>query len=219
MEDKAMWLKIYIFTILMIIFLTLLWYWRELQREKSKIANRAKLDKKEPLFARIEIQEKMEETAEAANDFDEKNAAVANNDQVLPQEVVQLEIRAYPDQPYMGYELLQALLAAGFRYGEMNVFNRYDEEGKRVLFSLGVSSPTHSFELSTMGGFSCSGLVMYMSLDGSGSGLLRVFDLMLDTATQLIEDLGGELLDEKQNPVNEEIIAEWQGRIRASEGK
>lgn len=215
MEEGAMWLKIYVFIILMIIFLTLLWYFRELRREKAKLKSNAKIDKKEPLFERIEIEQKAEFSA---IDFNEPKAMpTPSYDQILPEESIKLEIRAYPDQPYMGYELLQSLLAAGFRYGEMNVFNRYDEEGKRVLFSLGVSSPTHSFELSTMGGFSCSGLIVSMPLEGRD--LLRIFDLMLNTSAQLIEDLGGELLDEQQNPVNDEIVAAWRSRLKVFEGK
>ena len=210
-----MWLKIYVFVILVVIFLTLLWYFRELRREKAKLKGNAKINKKEPLFERIEIEQ---EAKIPAIDFDEsKSIPTSSHDRALPEENIKLEIRAYPDQPYMGYELLQALLAAGFRYGEMNVFNRYDEEGKRILFSLGVSSPTHSFELSTMGGFSCSGLVVSMPLEGRD--LLRIFDLMLNTSTQLIEDLGGELLDEQQNPVNDEIVAAWRSRLKVFEGK
>lgn len=214
MEEGVMWLKIYVVVILMIIALTLLWYFRELRREKAKISAGGKFSKREPLFERIEIGQ---EVKEPADDFTEPKAPLTSHVQALPGETINLEIRAYPDQPYMGYELLQALLAAGFRYGEMNVFNRYDEEGKRVLFSLGVSSPTHSFELSTMGGFSCSGLIVSMPLEGRD--LLRIFDLMLNTSAQLIEDLGGELLDEQQNPVNDEIVTAWRSRIKVFEGK
>lgn len=210
-----MWLKIYVFVILMIIFLTLLWYFRELRREKAKLKDNAKVDKKEPLFARIEIEPQAETPT---IDLNEPNTTLTNHDHSTSfGETIKLEIRAYPDQPYMGYELLQALLASGFRYGEMNVFNLYDEESKRLLFSLSVSSPTHSFELSTMGGFSCSGLMMAMPLEGRD--LSRIFDLMLNTAAQLIEDLGGELLDEQQNPINDEIVAAWRSRIKVFEGK
>lgn len=207
-----MWLKIYIFVILMIVFLTLVWYWRELQREKNTIKKNDGFKRREPMVEVVKFERKPVEDLRK-----EQAPVVASNEPVLMPETIKLEIRAYPDQPYMGYELLQSLLAAGFRYGEMNVFNRYDEDNKRILFSLGVSSPTHSFELSTMGGFSCSGLIVSMSLEGGN--LLRVFNLMLDTATQLIEDLGGELLDEKQYPVNDEVVAQWQERIKVFEGK
>ena len=209
-----MWLKIYVFVILMVIVLTLLWYFRELRREKAKISAGEKFSKKEPLFERIEIEQ---EVKEPVIDFNEPKTTLTSHNRALSGESIKLEIRAYPDQPYMGYELLQSLLAAGFRYGEMNVFNRYDEEGKCILFSLGVSSPTHSFELSTMGGFSCSGLIVSMPLEGRD--LSRIFDLMLNTSAQLIEDLGGELLDEQQNPVNDEIVTAWGSKIKVFEGK
>jgi FtsZ-interacting cell division protein ZipA len=40
---------------------------------------------------------------------------------------------------------------------------------------------------------------------------------MLETAGQLIEDLGGELLDEQQLPVNDESIKHWHEKIRVFE--
>ena len=207
-----MWLKIYIAVILLIVIVTLLWYWRELQHEKKLLKDErsGKFTKKEPFLEMLE-EKKIDP------DFGTLSSITKGSESTLSPEVIKLEMRAYPDQPYMGYELLQALLSAGFRYGEMNVFNRYAEDGKTILFSLGVSSPTHSFELSTMGGFSCSGLVMTMTLEGSN--LSRILDLMLNTATELAEDLGGELLDENQSPLNDEIIKQWRDRIRVFEVK
>ena len=214
-----MWLKVYIGAILMIVALTLLWYWRELQREKDRLHREKtdKIDKREPFLEMPPIEEPVEAAPINLPRSEAPRVPASAKPSEASNGVIVIEMRSHPDQPYMGYELLQALLAAGFRYGEMNVFNRYGEDGKRVLFSLGVASPTHSFELSTMGGFSCSGLIISMPLNGGH--LLRVLDLMLNTADQLVEDLGGELLDEKQNLINTEIVEQWRKRIMVAEGK
>ena len=42
---------------------------------------------------------------------------------VTPREFIVLTLLAKPDLPYTGYELLQALLAVGLRFGKMNVFS------------------------------------------------------------------------------------------------
>jgi len=220
-----MWLKIYIAVILLIVILTLLWYWRALKREKMLLKNErnGKIDKKEPVLEIVKFEEDDSEFNPFDNLVNERHEIKSQSktqplsSPLPPLELIRLEIRAYPDQPYMGYELLQALLAAGFRYAEMNVFNRYAEDGKTALFSLSVSSPTHSFELSTMGGFSCSGLIMTMPL--TCNHLSRILDLMINTASELLEDLGGELLDEKQNPIDNEMIKQWKDRIRVFESK
>jgi len=212
-----MWLKIYVLAVITVVVLTILWYRRELRREKSQlnVAKSSTMDRREPHLNITPVEEKQEAFMSPSVMADVSTSVMIDVPKNAAPETIRMEIRAYPDQPYMGYELLQSLLAANFRYGEMNVFNRYAADGKQVLFSLSVASSNHSFELSTMGGFSCSGLIMTMPL--AGRGARGVFDLMLETAGQLIEDLGGELLDEQQLPVNDESIKHWHEKIRVFE--
>lgn len=119
----------------------------------------------------------------------------------LPEHIV-LHIQAETDRPYMGYELLQSLLAAGMRYGDMKIFHRHEKKIGRgpVLFSLACATEPGSFDLPKMGGFSCTGLVLFMT-PKKNKDPLKAFELMLEAADHLITDLGGQVLNERREPL------------------
>jgi len=130
-----------------------------------------------------------------------------------------MQIRANPGRPYMGYELLQVILETGFRFGKMNLFHRHQNtngEGP-VLFSLASATKEGTFELNSMGGVSCPGVILFMHL-GNKKKLMQIFDLMLDVARQFVEDLGGEILDEKQRPLDATVINNWRQKIAIADG-
>jgi cell division protein ZipA len=122
-----------------------------------------------------------------------------------------------PEHPYTGYELLQALLSSGLRYGKMNIFHRYEDANGRgnILFSLASAKEPGTFELSKMGGFSTSGLTLFMRISAVKDPLVA-FEIMQDTALQLIEDLDGEICDEKRQPITEEKIIQWREHVQVA---
>ncbi len=144
---------------------------------------------------------------------EQQDPAVANKPAYDPNIIV-LQIQAFPDKPYMGYELLQTLLSVGLRFGEMNIFHRYESEegGGSVWFSIAAATPEGSFTIDDMGAFQCVGLVMFMRLD-SKQKLMARFDLMLDVARQLVEELGGEICDDLHQPINAAVIRRLREKI------
>src|SRR3990167_6942283 len=62
---------------------------------------------------------------------------------------ISLHVMAPREYPYNGYELLQALLTNGLRYGDRNIFHRHETKtGRgRVLFSLASVNKPGTFEL------------------------------------------------------------------------
>ena len=140
------------------------------------------------------------------------------NRAIHSEEIIVLMLLARRDRPYVGYELLQALLSAGLRFGKMNIFHRYHQtaQGSGILFSLASAVEPGTFEMSKMGGFSSAGLTLFMRTSDSEDPLLT-FDLMLETAKQLVEDLGGEVYDGKREPLTEEKIAELRMRLLSLE--
>jgi hypothetical protein len=59
-----------------------------------------------------------------------------------------------------------------------------------------------------------------MRLDNKKKKLMSCFDLMLDTARQIVEDLGGELYDELERPVDGTVIKSWRekfGRLKGGD--
>ena len=113
---------------------------------------------------------------------------------------------------YVGYELMQALLSAGLRYGSHNIFHYHEEigEGEKILFSLASAVEPGTFELSQMGSITCPGLTLFMEYSSnSETNPLNRLTLMLDTARQLSEDLGGQLFTDKLKPLTEHDIKRW----------
>lgn len=122
-------------------------------------------------------------------------------------EHVVLYIMAPKNMDYNGYELLQALLANSFRYGDRNIFHRYETTtGRgRILFSLASVNKPGTFELTKMGSFTCPGLVLFLLLKNV-SDPLAAFDMMLESAHQLTEDLGGEIWDQDKKLLTKDKI-------------
>lgn len=127
--------------------------------------------------------------------------------------LIVLQIDAFSGKPYMGYELHQALLSSGLRFGEMGLFYRYQYEDKgNVLFSLAAATADGSFVMEKIGSFKCNGLLLFMRLEPKKK-LMTSFDLMLDTARQLVEELGGEIYDDLHQPINAGVIKGLRERI------
>lgn len=125
-------------------------------------------------------------------------------------DLIVININANVEHPYSGYELLQAILASGMRYGRMNIFHRYEDANGRgtLLFSLASAVKPGIFELTKMGSFSTPGLTLFLRVSALKLPL-TAFETLLETAQQLVDDLGGELLDEQRLPLSEEKITEW----------
>ncbi len=155
-----------------------------------------------------------EKTSINQNEIKAKNNSEALS--LFPQDLIIFNLLANKDRPYAGYELLQALLAAGLRYGKMQIFHRYQQlnGGGPIIFSMASMVEPGTFELSKMGGFACLGLTMFMRVSQQDN-LSESFDLLADTAHQLIDDLGGEICDEQRQVLTDEKIAEIHDRVAA----
>jgi len=137
-----------------------------------------------------------------------KTVSSRREDKSLPKYIA-IHVAAEQDQPFSGYELLQSLLSSGLRYGKMNIFHRHEQKtGQgRVLFSVASMTKPGTFDLPSMGGFSCVGLTLfflpYESPDPRSS-----MELMWETANQLMQDLGGRLLNERHEPMSQSQFTE-----------
>ncbi len=132
-----------------------------------------------------------------------------------PVPIIAINILATGADQFVGYELLQAILSSGMRFGSMNIFHRYEQlNGKgNTLFSLVSATEPGTFDLSDIGGFACKGLTLFLHLDNTPN-LSSNFELMLGTARQLAQDLGGELFDEQRQPLTDQTIRHYRERIR-----
>lgn len=182
-------------------------------------ANRA-LDTQIDPVSEIEEDEFSDSNTDQADkkiDMDETYVKPANNP-LFPNDLIALMLRSHPDRLYAGYELLQALLSAGLRFGKMNIFHRYEQlnSSGRLLFSLASAAEPGTFEIPKMGGFSCPGLMLFMRVS-TQRDLSATFELLIDTAKQLVDDLGGEIWDDQRQPLSDEKIAAWRSKINIYE--
>ncbi|GEM_PF-2107947 len=106
-----------------------------------------------------------------------------------PEDLLMIYLMAPTDCPFLGYELIQALLAANLRHGTLNLFHRFDEAGN-ILFSVAQTTQNGGFDLDKMGGITCRGLILFMPKTAAA-----YLDQLSETAYQLAEDLGGQLED------------------------
>ncbi len=132
-----------------------------------------------------------------------------------PQDFIVIRVIADPEQQYSGYELLQSLLANGFRFGKMNIFHRHEQANGdgEILFSLASATEPGTFDLEQMGQTFCKGLTLFMAFEDQ-KNLPKTFNLMLETAKQLTEDLGGTLYDDSNRKLNSATMEKWRAKIK-----
>lgn len=133
--------------------------------------------------------------------------------------MIMIFISAKEHQEFAGYELLQSLLASGLRFGEGNIFHKYQKTNGQgaVLFSLAAATQTGTFDLQTMGSCSVRGLCIYMYLSGNHNIDSERFNLMYETAKSLAEDLNANLLDDKQNIFSSDSLDRYNSYINVME--
>lgn len=132
-----------------------------------------------------------------------------------PEEVLIINIMAQRGDNFPGGELLEALLKAGLRFGDMNIFHRYSDikgDGE-LLFSMANMVKPGYFDLEAMDDFETPGVSLFMTLPLKADSM-KSFDLMVDTARDIADALGGELKDEQRSVMTRQTIDHCRERIR-----
>jgi Cell division protein len=188
--------------------ITIYWYYRNGEFSKFKDVQNKMASKKRVVFSNDSLQlVKTEPQKEVSG-----NELLFRRSLYAPGLVV-LQTKAFENKPYMGYELHQVLLDSGLRFGEMDIFHRYTQlEHGKIMFSLAAATAKGVLIPEEMGAFKCQVLIFFMRL-ATGKKLMSAFDLMLDSARFLTDELGGEILDEFSCPLNIETIREIRERI------
>jgi cell division protein ZipA len=152
--------------------------------------------------------------ASTTSSHQESKITSTQNEDVVEDFLV-IYVVAEAGKPYFGYELLQALLSAGMRYGDMNIFHRFERSHGRgtPLFSLASASDPGTFDLNHMGEVSCKGLCLFMNLSDCKDSIIA-FEKMVDTAQQLVDDLGGELRDSDGKKMDHRSLTTYRERVR-----
>ena len=122
-----------------------------------------------------------------------------------------------PDEKkfYQGYELIQALLSEGLRFGAMKIFHRHENkkgEGPVLVSMTSIAKPG-TFDLEQIGALRCPGLCCFFSVQ-QVSDPIEVFELMLETANNLAEELGGQVCNAKRKPISDDELLGLRLKVR-----
>ncbi|WP_150137189.1 cell division protein ZipA [Candidatus Enterovibrio altilux] len=120
---------------------------------------------------------------------------------VQPQlQVLNINVQAGNNQEFDGTKLINCLEQHGLFYGKMEIFHRHmdlSETGK-VLFSAANMFDPGSFPVATIHQFTTAGISLFMTLPCYGEAEQN-FKLMLQTAQQVADELGGLVTDDRRN--------------------
>ena len=162
-------------------------------------------------------EENQEEDEEEDDDLEEDpENEDKKKEEENPPSIFSITILASPPLKFEGYNLLQTILANRLNYGDMQIFHRHDHNTspRKVLFSLASINKPGDFDLDKMGSFSCDGLVLFMNATNHHDPQLA-FNEMLETATQLAEDLEGKLYSNANDPWSHEMTEKVKNQLRS----
>lgn len=130
-------------------------------------------------------------------------------------EVLVINVVAKPDREFYGVDLLQALLAAGLRFGDMSIFHRHIDQNPKspVLFSVANMVNPGTFDLNQINDFETRGVCFFMTLPNVANSM-QAFDRMLDAAQQIRIALDGDLKDDNRSVMTAQTIEHYRQRVR-----
>jgi cell division protein ZipA len=103
--------------------------------------------------------------------------------------------------------LLDTAVSLGLRYGAMKIFHRHSEEDGSgpVLFSMANLLNPGTFDLTTMGALQSVGVTLFMTPNELEEPV-EAFDIMLETAEKLAQELQLTLKDESRSSMTKQTI-------------
>lgn len=131
-------------------------------------------------------------------------------------QVIVLNVHCEGDVPFVGDKLFESMQQNGLFYGEMDIFHRHaDLSGTgKVLFSVANMMKPGTFQHSDPAEFTTKGISFFMTLPCFGQPDQN-FKLMLKTAQQIADDMGGYVLDDQRNLMTPMRLDAYRQQIQA----
>ncbi|MCK9236590.1 MAG: cell division protein ZipA [Thiopseudomonas sp.] len=150
-----------------------------------------------------------QDTFEFTDDEPDENDAPVGFEEILV-----IYVESFDEAGFHGQDLLQCLLESGLRFGEMDIFHRHETMSGTgaKLFSMANALNPGVFDLDNMEDFSTRAVCFFMSLPGPKHPK-QAFDLMLNAARKLANDLGGELKDDHRSVLTAQTIDLYRQKI------
>ena len=111
---------------------------------------------------------------------------------------------------YAGYALLQALTICDLHYDHTSqIFHKYSTD-KQAWFSLAVAKEPGTFDFDQLGSVTYPGVALFMDLSVLGAQAQAALQDFFLTLTQIQEELGGQIVDARRQPIPDVTKAEWE---------
>jgi cell division protein ZipA len=132
-----------------------------------------------------------------------------------PSEVLVVNVMSRAGYSFAGDDLLQILITAGLKFGEMNIFHHHLDFSTKgpVLYSVANVLNPGTFDLNNMSDFSTLGVSFFLALPTSINNL-EAFETMLSVAQKIKGGLDGELRDDQRNLMTAQTIEHYRQRVR-----
>lgn len=132
-----------------------------------------------------------------------------------PESVLAITVLAGESLPIPGATLLPLVNACGMRFGDMNIFHRFEDgiEAGAVQFSMASAINPGTFDLNSMDQMTTCGLTFFMSME-EPRDVMNAFECMLATAETVAKHMGAELLDENRSVLRPQTKEHYRQRIR-----
>ncbi len=129
------------------------------------------------------------------------------------QEVLVVNVMARQGE-LAGNDLLRVMLSCGFRFGDMNIFHRYEQHSGKgsLLFSAANVVEPGVFDVDRMEEFSTPGICMFMKLPGPKRPI-HSFEIMMDSARKIANLLDADVKDEHHNIMRQQTAEHYRQRV------
>ncbi len=121
---------------------------------------------------------------------------------------------------FRGSDLNRVLQSCGFRFGEMNIFHRYEQHSGKgaMLFSVANVVEPGTFDIDNMDNFTSPGICMFMQLPGPKRPM-HAFEIMMDSARKIANLLEADIKDEHHNILRQQTAEHYRQRVLDFERK
>ncbi|MEZ8824870.1 cell division protein ZipA [Vibrio amylolyticus] len=130
-------------------------------------------------------------------------------------EVIVLNVHCAGEVPFVGTKLFQSMEKNELTYGEMDIFHYHvdSSSNSKVLFSVANMMQPGTLQHTDPADFTTKGISFFMTLPCFGDAEQN-FNLMLRTAQQIADDLGGNVLDDSRNLMTPDRLSAYRRQIQ-----
>lgn len=168
----------------------------------------------EPVFKAQQADVEPEPAVQTPEPQVESDAAPAAEPDQDEMQVIVLNVHCAGNEPFVGTKLFDSMQQNGLLYGEMDIFHRHaDLSGTgKILFSVANMMHPGTLKHDDPADFTTKGISFFMTLPCFGDADHN-FKLMLKTAQQIADDMGGNVLDDARNLMTPDRLAAYRKQI------